>query len=102
MMDWISVKDEIPQHGVKVLATYKNVHGRNRIIIGYHIERYTEESDGYDECHDEYHDDTDNYYYCEGWYEQQDNNSDFSAMFVTEGDVTHWMPLPKCPSQDDI
>ena len=96
-MEWISVKDKLPDHGRNVLATYKNSHGKNRIIVGHYLERFKEESDCSDDCHDEYHEESDGYYYCEGWYERQDNNNDFSSMFVSEGEVSHWMPLLKAP-----
>jgi len=96
--EWISVTDQLPEHGRNVLATYRNDCGMNRIIVGYHFEQWKEESDpdGY-ECTDEYSEDLDGYYYQEGWYEQQDNWNDYASIYVHEGKVTHWMPLPKPP-----
>jgi len=97
-MKWIKVSDRMPDHGKTVLATYKNSHGKNRIIVGYYLERWTEESDNEDDCNDEYYEKLDKYFYKSGWYEQQDNWWDYASIYVHEGKVTHWMPLPQFPN----
>lgn len=94
-MKWISVADEMPEHGKNVLATYRNNYGKNRIIVGHYFERWKEESDCDNDNNDEFSEKLDGYYYCEGWYEQQDNWGDYASIAVHEGEVTHWMPLPK-------
>ena len=95
-MKWISVSNEMPEHGKPVLATYKNSHGKNRRVIAFYLGRWEEEADC-DECNDEYSERKDMYYLKEGWYEQIDNWGDYTSVTVHEGEVTHWMPLPECP-----
>ena len=57
----------------------------------------TEEADGDAEACIEYDEAADTYYVTEGWYECIDNWDDYSSVAVTEGEVTHWMPLPQPP-----
>lgn len=95
-IDWISVKDAMPDSGKKVLATYKNSLGNDRIIVGNFVERFTEET-GVDDDWFEYSEETDEYYLPAGWYEQQDNWDEYGSIFVNEGEITHWSPLPKLP-----
>ena len=92
-MNWTSVKEKMPKSGKNVLATYKNRNGFRRVIVGCFIEQYTEKSDDGD-CDFEYCEEKDEYFLASGWYEQQDNWEDWSSIFVYEGEVTHWMPLP--------
>lgn len=96
-MSWVNVKDQMPEHGRNVIATYTNSMNKRRKIIGCYLNRWTEEVGCDDECNYEYSDEDDAYYLCEGWYEQQDNWGEYSSIFVNEGEVTHWHPLPKGP-----
>lgn len=96
MSNWISVFDHFPEAGKKVLATFENSHGKRRTICGHHVPRWTIESDC-DDAHDEYSEEKDAYYLCEGWYENIENWGDFTSVYVCEGEVTHWMPLPEAP-----
>lgn len=96
-MNWINTKKSMPEHGKKVLATYKNQSGRNRIVVAHFWERWKAESNCEDGANDEYSEALDNYFYKEGWYEQVDNWDDFYAIAVNEGEVSHWMPLPELP-----
>ena len=95
---WISIDDRLPDK--KVLATYKNSAGKNRIIVAEHFKRFEIESMGESDDYDEYCEDKDAYFYREGWYEQQDNWGEYASIFVNEGDVTHWQPLPEKPNED--
>lgn len=92
---WISIDDEMPHHGQKVLATYKNNYGKQRTVIANHLERWKEESNFEDYTTDEYSEEFDRYFYVEGWYEQIDNWGDFNFIHIYEGKITHWMPLPQ-------
>ena len=98
-MDWIRVEDQLPKHGINVIATYKNSVGRDRIIVGHYLERWKEESGCDVDVNDEYSEKLDGYFYKEGWYEQQDNWNDYASITVHEGEVTHWMPLPDPPKE---
>lgn len=100
MMEWISVKDRLPKSGRTVIATYTNSFGMKRTIIGHHLERFKEESNGEYEANDEYSDELDNYFYKEGWYEQLDNWDEYGSVAVYMGNVTHWMPLPSPPATE--
>jgi hypothetical protein len=97
---WISVTDALPKSGVTVLACYRNRLGKLRRIRAHWIAAKTAEanSEDWDQC-SEYDEATDTYYVTEGWYECIDNWGDYSAVAVSEGDVTHWMPLPEAPQE---
>lgn len=97
MSEWIRVKEKLPETGRKVIATFVNNQGKRRTICGHYIERFTVESCGEFECNDEYSEEMDNYFFCEGWYENIENWGEYSSVHVCEGDVTHWMPLPEPP-----
>lgn len=96
---WVSVADRLPESGKTVLATYQNRLGKLRRIRAQYIgpktrEHYTD----YDELDGEYDETTDTYYWAAGWYECIDNWDDYSHVSVSEGNVTHWMPMPDAPA----
>ena len=97
---WISVTDALPKSGVTVLACYRNRLGKLRRIRAHWSAAKTVEvySEDWDLC-SEYDEATDTYYVTEGWYECIDNWGDYSAVAVSEGEVTHWMPLPEAPQE---
>ena len=97
---WISVADALPNSGVTVLACYRNRLGKLRRIRAYWISAKTVEAnpEDWDQC-SEYDEATDTYYVTEGWFECIDNWGDYSAVAVSEGEVTHWMPLPEAPQE---
>ena len=95
---WISVAERLPASGQIVLACYVNRAGRLRRIRAEWIAAKTREANSEDaEACVEYDEATDTYYTTEGWYECIDNWGDYSSVAVTEGEVTHWMPLPPEP-----
>ena len=100
-MEWISVDQQMPEPGKKVIAYYKNRAGKGRRIIAHYLPRYFAESDAEADSYDEYHEETDTYYYHEGWWEQVDNWGDFSCIYVNEGEVIKWMPLPEPPKETE-
>ena len=54
-MDWISVKDKMPEHGKNVLATYINDYRKHRIVVGHHLKRWKTESDCEDDSNYRFH-----------------------------------------------
>jgi hypothetical protein len=94
---WTPVAEALPKSGVKVLACYRNRLGNLRRIRAMWIAAKTEEADSDAEACIEYDEAADTYYVTEGWYECIDNWDDYSSVAVTEGEVTHWMPLPQPP-----
>ena len=96
---WTPVAKALPKSGVKVLAYYRNRLGNLRRICAMWTAAKTVEADGDAEACIEYDEAADTYYVTEGWYECIDNWDDYSSVAVTEGEVTHWMPLPHPPME---
>jgi hypothetical protein len=94
---WIPVADRMPENGATVLACYTNSASKVRRIRAHWIAAKSEVADT-DSDNSEYEEATDTYWTPEGWYEQIDNWGDYSSVFVCEGAVTHWMPLPPAPA----
>ena len=94
---WVPVTERMPDSGCVVLACYTNRAGKLRRIRAEWVAAKTQESGG-DSDIGEYDEATDTYYDPQGWYERIDNWDDgFSAVGVSEGEVTHWMHLPDPP-----
>ena len=96
---WTPVAEALPKSGEKVLACYRHRWGNLRPIRAFWTAAKTEEADS-DDARMEYDEATDAYYVPEGWYECIDNWDDYSSVAVTEGKVTHWMPLPDPPKTE--
>jgi len=94
---WVPVSERLPDSGVTVLACYISRAGQLRRIRAEWIAAKTQES-GAESDIGEYDEATDTYYEPEGWYERIDNWDDYSAVAVTQGEVTHWMRLPAAPA----
>ena len=92
----VPVAERLPEPGRKVLAHYLNALGKPRTIIAEWVPAKTRE-DSSDGDLGEYNDETDLFYWPEGWYEQIENWADFTALLVDEGEITHWQPLPRGP-----
>jgi hypothetical protein len=92
----VLVAERLPEPGKKVLAHYLNALGKPRTIIAEWVPAKTRE-DSPDGDLGEYDDETDLFYWPEGWYEQIENWDDFAALLVSEGEITHWQPLPVVP-----
>ena len=93
---WTSVKDVMPKSGVTVLVCYRNSHGNVRRIRAKWTPAKTDEANAEFDW-GEYDEESDTYWTPEGWYECIDNWDEFSSVMVSEGEITHWMPLPLAP-----
>jgi len=85
------------------LAFYLNSLNKTRLVKAFYVKKFEMEADiywdeGYEGC--DYDEESDTYYVTEGWYEEIDNWDDLSFISITEGTVTHWMPLPVMPEID--
>ena len=96
---WIPVSERLPEAGKGVLAYYKNSHGYGRIVRAFYATKHTLEANSYDDDGQfDYDEATDTSYLPEGWLEKIDNWGDFSSIYIVEGEVTHWQPLPAAPA----
>lgn len=93
---WIPVA-VLPAPCLKVIATYVNRLGNRRTIMAKWVPGKTEEAHSLDDEFGEYDEATDTTYAPEGWYEVIDNCDDCTFVAVSEGAITHWMPLPEAP-----
>lgn len=103
-MKWIKVEDEFPAQGRKVIAFYKNSHGKSRMVMAEYIPRFTVLAEDYYACDSEgrtewQEGDDEHEYVAESWHELIDNWGDYSGCEITEGTVTHWMPIPFQPTE---
>lgn len=96
--EWIDVKASMPKGDSHVLAGYYTSNKRWETVIAFYAARFSIEDDYYEEGHrSEYSEDKDCYYLESGWYEVISNWGDFSSIYIYEGEVTHWQPLPSEP-----
>ena len=93
---WIPVA-ALPAPCLKVIATYVNSLGNRRTIMAKWVPGKTEEAHSLDDEFGEYDEATDATYAPEGWYEVINNLDDCTFVAVSEGVITHWMPLPEAP-----
>lgn len=97
---WISVEERLPESGVHVLVTAKTSGGHKYVCDAFHAEKFSISSEYGDELACEYNPEKDEYFLEEGWYEVIKNWDDYSSI-VIQDQVTHWMPLPELPEEDD-
>jgi len=75
MSEWISVKDQLPKSGLRILFVCKDM---ERVLMGHHIMnglmQFTPVING-------------------------NPSNDDSPIIV---DMTHWMPLPPCPTREEM
>lgn len=93
-MDWIDVDKKMPPAGRLVLVAFLNPLDKKRVSIAYwcparHMEAY-ELSDAIELDYDEK---TDTYWEPEGWYENTNACTDYSAYFMTDKPLL-WAEIP--------
>ena len=104
MDSWIPVAQALPDTTKKVLAAYLNKLGNRRIVIANWVQARTQKSELGDEelSITEYDESSDEFFLKEGWYECVENCEEYSMWWIYEGEVTHWMPLPPSPSEENF
>ncbi|HTN30068.1 MAG TPA: DUF551 domain-containing protein [Pseudomonas sp.] len=98
---WVGVEDRLPETGLPVLAFYRNQIGKGRRICAEYLapkSRVADQLSDPDTESVEYDEEAGEYYWLPGWYERIDNWEEYSHLPVTEGDISHWMPLPAPPA----
>lgn len=91
----VAVSERLPRPSVKVLAHYFNGLGKERTICAIWVPAKTR-SDSYgDDDFTEYDEESDTFYWPEGWYETIENWDDLGYVKVDEGEVIYWQPIPK-------
>jgi hypothetical protein len=96
----VPVGEDLPKPNTKVLAFYLNKLGKGRTICAIWVPAKTRVSDSDidEDLEFEYDDETDQFYWPEGWYETIENWEEFGYLKVYEGEVVYWQPLPKWPA----
>lgn len=99
MDKWISVEEKMPDSGVQVLVACRVKYGGRRYVCDAFYAAPKSISCGYNDDIDAvYDEETDEYYFPEGWWEVVKNWDDYSCVAIYDT-VTHWMPLPEPPKE---
>lgn len=96
---WIPVSERLPEAGVHVFLACKCGCG-SYVCDGFHTEKYSTPTQFYEDIDADYNEDTDEYYFPEGWWEVIKNWDDYSCVAI-EDKVTHWQPLPQPPKEEE-
>ena len=96
-MTWINLQEQRPLDNAKVLATYRNSHGKRRTLMAIWVPKFSVETDG-DYC--EYNEADDTHYTPEGWYECIENWPEHTAVAINEGEIDYWMMPPQFPNDE--
>lgn len=92
----VAVSERLPKASSKVLAYYVNELGMGRTICAIWVpaKSRSDDADLDDDDFLEYDEQTDEYYWPEGWYEAIENWDDLGYIKVNEGEIIYWQPLP--------
>ena len=96
---WTPVAERLPENGAHVLLSCKCGVGAY-VCDGFHTEKYSTPTQFYEDIDADYDEETDEYYFPEGWWEVIKNWDDYSCVAI-EDTVTHWMPLPVPPTAEE-
>lgn len=102
---WISVKDRLPEDGQHVLVVCE-IHpigraSRKYVCEAFYARKFSiSDVSSEDDIAYDYNEEDDEYYLEEGWYECVHNWDEYSSIII-EDFVTHWMPMPEPPKEDD-
>lgn len=96
-MNWIPVGDRLPEPMKPVLIAFLEC-GRSKSVVAracWAPAKHANCDDWPYEEGAEYDEETDAFYWPEGWYEW---NQQEECHWMLRGVITHWMPLPELPS----
>lgn len=101
---WISVEDRLPESGTHVLVCCRvkwlGGGGHSYVCDAFHSDPKTIPCSYNDDIDMEYDEEKDEYYFPEGWWEVIKNWDEYSCVAIADF-VTHWMPLPPSPVEED-
>ena len=95
---WIPVTERLPENDVHVLLSC-NCGAGAYVCDGFRTEKYSTPTQFYEDIDADYDEETDEYYFPEGWWEVIKNWDDYSCVAIDDK-VTHWMPLPQPPKEE--
>lgn len=106
-MEWISVKDRLPECEQEVLVRVK--HKQYSSEKFYYVTTTAMHEDGtmntedsmwfWNDMEFDYDEENDVYLVPEGWWEYRHYNPDDVYNNMIDGEVTHWMTLPEPPKE---
>lgn len=105
MADWISVNDRLPEDGEHVLVVCE-IHpigraSRKYVCEAFYTRKFSiSDVSSEDDIAYDYNEEDDEYYLKAGWYECVHNWDEYSSIIIDDF-VTHWMPLPEPPKEDE-
>ena len=94
-MNWIPTSQKKPEPYKSVLAVYKS-YGRHVVRVVWIPKFFKVEECDYEGDAD-YHEEKDEYYWPEGWYEWS-QEAEINYRLVDDK-ITHWMHLPELPDE---
>jgi len=87
----IALLSGFPESGRRVLISWVNELGKERISIGFYAQKHTLSADDWDDTAAAELGPTDDYYIPEGWYEE---TWEGEVLYEITGDVVGWAPQP--------
>ena len=101
---WVRCEDEMPKSGTHVLVCceVRGIGGYvgHYVCDAFHTDARTIPCQYSDDIDSEYDEETDEYYFPDGWWEVIKNWDDYSCVAISDF-VTHWMPLPEPPKEGE-
>jgi hypothetical protein len=95
-MEWISIKDRLPEKGSSVIA----FDGKVRQICFWIPKHYEEFECDEEDCDlFDYDEPNDKTYWTEGWYSDEEQFGGTYDSYWVKRNITHWMELPEPPKQ---
>lgn len=91
--------ENAPKDGKSLLIKFKNEGGNERVVIGFWVARFSMEDTSDEYEFGEFNEETEMYYWPQGWYESYECHNEYSAGIVTESSIAGWQPLP--PLKDE-